>query len=59
MKDLTQLDSSAPRLARIAIWDPLPGLAGLTVEEAVHRAPESRFADALRALVARRSGRRP
>jgi hypothetical protein len=57
MKDLTQLDQSAPRLARVAIWDPLPGVPDVLVEDAVHRAPNQLNSDRLRALLAERSGR--
>ena len=56
MKDATQLDQQGPRLARIGIWDTLPGLAGMTVEHVIHRAPEPRFVDSLRALISERSG---
>jgi hypothetical protein len=58
MKDLTQLDPDAPRLARIAIWDPLPGVPGVTVETAVHRPPDERVACALSELIGERSGQR-
>lgn len=58
MKDLTQLDPDAPPLARITIWDPLPGLPGVTVEKAVHRPPDERVAGALRILISERSGQR-
>jgi hypothetical protein len=56
MKDLTQLDVGARPLARIAIWDAIPGLSGVSVEQAVHRAPGKRTADGLRALIAERAG---
>lgn len=56
MKDITQLDVHHPKLARIGIWDSLPGMAGVTVESVVHRAPEERFIDPLRALICERSG---
>lgn len=58
MKDLTQLDPDAPPLARIAIWDLLPGVPGVTVETAVHRPPDESVAGALRDLIAERSGQR-
>lgn len=58
IKDVTQLDQHRPRLARIAIWDSLPGMAGVTVEYVIHRAPESRLVDPLRALISERAGRR-
>jgi hypothetical protein len=57
IKDLTQLDSQAPPLARISIWDRLPGLPATTVEAAVHRAPTPPVTDALRRLIGDRSGR--
>ena len=57
MKDLTQVDAAAPALARIAIWDSLPGAPGTTVEQAVHSAPDKRAADGLRALISERAGR--
>jgi hypothetical protein len=56
MKDLTQLEPSAPGMARIAIWDVLPGTAGVTVEEAVHGVAEPRFGDAAWELIRERSG---
>lgn len=56
MKDLTQLNSNGPRMARIAIWDELPGLAGVTVKEVIHAAPESRALEGLRSLITARSG---
>ena len=56
MKDITQLDRQRPRLARIGIWDKLPGLPGMTVEFVVHRIPERRFVDPLRDLISERSG---
>lgn len=56
MKDVTQLGGQGPMLARIAIWDTLPGLAGVTVEHVIHRAPEPRFVAPLRALISERSG---
>jgi hypothetical protein len=57
MKDVTQLDQEPPRMARIGIWDELPGLAGVTVENVVHRTPEPRFVNPLRALISARSDR--
>jgi hypothetical protein len=57
MKDLTQLTPGAVPLARIAIWDPLPGAPGLTVGDAVNRTPEQGFAECLRVLIEERSGR--
>lgn len=57
MKDLTQLDPDTPRLARIAIWDSLPGVPGVTIEDAVHRIPERRFSEGIRALLTERAGR--
>jgi hypothetical protein len=57
MKDLTQLDAGAAPLARISIWDPLPGFPGLTVEDAVNRPAEQQFAACLGVLVEERSGR--
>jgi hypothetical protein len=56
IKDLTQLDPGAAPLARIAIWDQLPGLPGLTVGDAVNRPPERQFAECLRLLIEKRSG---
>jgi hypothetical protein len=58
MKDLTQLDHEAPPLARIAIWDPLPGIPEVTVENAVHRPHDERVAGALCILIGERSGQR-
>jgi hypothetical protein len=57
IKDLTQLDPTHPRVARIAIWDVLPGLAPVSVKDAVHRPNEPRFAEAVRALITERAGR--
>jgi len=56
MKDITQLDRQGPRLARLGIWDKLPGLAGVTVEYVAHRIPERRFVGPLRDLISERSG---
>jgi hypothetical protein len=56
MKDLTQLNADAAPLARIAIWDPLPGLPGLIVDDAINRPAEQEFAECLRVLVEERSG---
>jgi hypothetical protein len=58
MKDLTQLEPDAPALARISIWDRLPGQPGVTVEAAVHRTPTRQAAEGLRCLIEERSGRR-
>jgi hypothetical protein len=57
MKDLTQLEPDAPALARISIWDRLPGQPGMTVEAAVHRRPARQTADGLRRLIEKRFGR--
>jgi hypothetical protein len=56
MKDLTQLNPLAPAVARIAIWDLLPGFDDVTVEHAVHRPDERRFSVGLRALIEDRAG---
>lgn len=56
MKDLTQLDPKAPRMARVAIWDSVPGLPGVTVEEAVHQPPDASVAAGLRLLICDRAG---
>jgi hypothetical protein len=57
MKDLTQLDAGAAPLARIAIWDSLPGLPGLTVDDAVNQTSKQRAVDSLHTLIRERSGR--
>jgi hypothetical protein len=56
MKDLTQLNPGAAPLARIAIWDPLPGLPGRTVEDVVNRPSAQGSVDGLRTLISERSG---
>jgi hypothetical protein len=56
MKDLTQLNPLAPAVARIAVWDLLPGFDDVTVEHAVHRPDELEFAAGLRALIEDRAG---
>jgi hypothetical protein len=56
MKDLTQLNPGAAPLARIAIWDPLPGLPETTVEDVVHRPSTRGSIDGLRMLISERSG---
>ncbi len=56
MKDLTQLSADATPLARIAIWDPFPGLPSTTVEDVVNRPSAQGFVDGLRTLISDRSG---
>jgi hypothetical protein len=43
-------------VARIAVWDLLPGFDDVTVEHAVHRPDELEFAAGLRALIEDRAG---
>jgi hypothetical protein len=57
MKDLTQLNPDHPRVARLAMWDPLPSIPGVTVEDAVHRRPTDQTAHSLRVLLEQRGGR--
>ena len=57
MKDFTQLDPAAPPLARIAIWDSLPGVPGATVEDAVHGPPNAAITQGLLLLLEARAGR--
>lgn len=55
MKDLTQLDPATKPLARIAIWDTVPGI-GLTVHSAVHQPPFQEAGVGLCALIEQRAG---
>lgn len=56
MKDLTQLELAVKPLARIAIWDTVPGLGGLTVHSVVHQPPSQEVGVGLRVLIEQRAG---
>ena len=59
MKDVSALRSEAPALARIAIWESLPEVSGLTVGAIVNRADGVEYAATLWALVTGRLSRSP
>ena len=42
-----------------AIWDSLPGVPGVTIEDVGHRIPERRFSEGIRALFAERARASP
>jgi hypothetical protein len=56
MKDLTQLDPDHPRLARLSIYDELPGDAGTTLEAATHRGGNAELARAVSLIIEDRAG---
>jgi hypothetical protein len=56
IKDLTQFNRDAAPLARIAIWDSLPGVPSTTVEDVVHNPSAEGSVDGLRMLISERSG---
>lgn len=56
MKDLTQLGPDHPRLARLSIYDELPGTDGVTVEAATHQPADSLLARAVVTMIDERAG---